>query len=286
MLLDCTYFEELRFELEGDLIFARTASCTDAGHAREISQRPRLRGCRTSHHYGDDVRAAVRPLERPGSSRRARKSSRAWRCSRAPRYVPRRCLRRNEGEPGKRNMDGFQAHLGNRANARRRTSPKPRYAHAGYDGTRRTMMKSPRWTEPALREAARHVHRAASEVAVLRLDVAVTSHGNGQRHRSRRIAAAGSIHGRPLPPLTMRFKERGDAGLCRRRAGESSSCISACPTCAGCRRSRSMLRKPPSNLRASRVRTATAACSVTSPRLWGEVDAKRPGEGDFHELFR
>ena len=41
--------------------------------------------------------------------------------------------RRNEGEPGKRNMDGFQA-IWEHVNGRPLQFPKPRYAQADHDG--------------------------------------------------------------------------------------------------------------------------------------------------------
>ena len=137
--------------------------------------------------------------------------------------------RRNEGEPGKRNLDGYQA-IWEQANGRPLQFPKPRYDkpvmmdQAGYewvplDGSARRV-----------REAARRIHRAALGGRPVPIQRRRDADGIGTRHLSRlsrrrpcrRAAASSADHGVPGARRAGVVHSRaGDRAVALRPAGSA-----------------------------------------------------------------
>jgi hypothetical protein len=116
--------------------------------------------------------------------------------------------RRNEGEPGKRNMDGFQA-IWEQANGRPLQFPKPRYDkpvmmdQAGYEWV-------PVEGQPGVHEKMLGVFtERRSESGVVRLDAGAELNGTG-RGIYLCYRGSGRIGGEALRPLTTVFLERGE----------------------------------------------------------------------------
>jgi len=128
-------FEQFRFQLEGDLNFARDGVMTPGmvGYFPEGTSY----GPQTS-----EATATTFVLQFGGSSGQGYLSRKEVRqgmdALRATGTFDGGVYRRNEGEPGKRNMDGFQA-IWEQANGRPLQFPKPRYDkpvmmdQAGYE---------------------------------------------------------------------------------------------------------------------------------------------------------
>ena len=150
-------FEQFRFQLEGDLNFARDGMMTPGmvGYFPEGTSY----GPQTS-----EATATTFVLQFGGSSGQGYLSRKEVKqgmdALRATGTFDGGVYRRNEGEPGKRNMDGFQA-IWEQANGRPLQFPKPRYDkpvmmdQAGYEWV------AAGGSARRVREAARRVHRAA-----------------------------------------------------------------------------------------------------------------------------
>ena len=133
-------FEQFRFQLEGDLNFARDGVMTPGmvGYFPEGTSY----GPQTS-----EATATTFVLQFGGPSGQGYLSRKEVKqgmdALRATGTFDGGVYRRNEGEPGKRNMDGFQA-IWEQANGRPLQFPKPRYAkpvmmdQAGYEWVPRT----------------------------------------------------------------------------------------------------------------------------------------------------
>ena len=116
-------FEQFRFQLEGDLNFARDG-IDDAGHGRLF---PGGHVLRPADQRGDrDRPSCCSSAARAGKAICRGRSQASMDALRATGTFDGGVYRRNEGEPGKRNMDGFQA-IWEQANGRPLQFPKPRY---------------------------------------------------------------------------------------------------------------------------------------------------------------
>ena len=174
-------FEQFRFQLEGDLNFARDGIMTPGmvGYFPEGTSY----GPQTS-----EGTATTFVLQFGGSSGQGYLSRQEVKqgmdALRSTGTFEGGIYRRNEGEPGKRNMDGFQA-IWEHVNGRPLQFPKPRYDkpvmmdQAGYEWV-------PSADQPGVyREAARRVHRAALRGRHRPGQRRRNADRNGTRHLSR-----------------------------------------------------------------------------------------------------
>ena len=173
-------FEQFRFQLEGDLNFARDGIMTPGmvGYFPEGTSY----GPQTS-----EATATTFVLQFGGSSGQGYLSRKEVKQSmdalRATGTFDGGVYRRNEGEPGKRNMDGFQA-IWEQANGRPLQFPKPRYDkpvmmdQAGYEWV-------PLADQPGVFEKLLGVFtERRSEAGLFRLNAGATLTGHGPRHLS------------------------------------------------------------------------------------------------------
>ena len=198
-------FEQFRFQLEGDLDFARDGKMTPGmlGYFPEgTSYGPQTsKSTATTFvlQFGgssgggylsrQEVNAGMTELRKTGAFEAG-------------------VYRRNEGEPGKRNMDGFQA-IWEHVNGRPLQFPTPRYDkpvmmdQAGYEWV-------PVADQPDAHEKLLGVFtERRSEAGVFRLDAGATLTGAG-RGIYLAYRGAGTVDGKPLRALTTVFLERGE----------------------------------------------------------------------------
>ena len=197
-------FEQFRFQLEGDLDFARDGVMKPGmvGYFPEGTSY----GPQTSEGM-----ATTFVLQFGGSSGQGYMSrqevKQGMEALRKAGSFDGGVYRRNEGEPGKRNMDGFQA-IWEQVNGRPLQFPKARYDkpvmmdQAGYE-----------WVEtdePGVHEKLLGVFtERRSQSSVLKLDAGATLDGAG-RGIYLVIRGTGHVGGDPLRPLTTVFLERGE----------------------------------------------------------------------------
>ena len=210
-------FEQFRFQLEGDLNFARDGVMTPG----MVGYLPGGHVLRPADQRGDrdDLRAAIRRLERPGLSVAQRGQSRAWtRCAQTGTFDG-GVYRRNDGEPGKRNMDGFQA-IWEQANGRAAAISQAALCEAGDDGPGELRMGRRCRISPACaKNCSACSPSGARKPAFSSSTPGATLTGIGARPLSRlcaaadgrRPAAAAADHGVPGAWRT---------GVVRRRAGD------------------------------------------------------------------
>lgn len=198
-------FEQFRFQLEGDLDFARDGVMKPGmvGYFPEGT------------YYGPQTSegtATTFVLQFGGSSGQGYLSRKEVKQSmdalRATGTFDGGVYRRNEGEPGKRNMDGFQA-IWEHANGRPLQFPKARYDkpvmmdQAGYEWV-------PSADHSGLSEKLLGVFtERRSEAGVLRLDGGTTFTGQG-RGVYLAYKGKGTVDGHSLRPLTTISLERGE----------------------------------------------------------------------------
>lgn len=198
-------FEQFRFQLEGDLNFARDGVMKPGmvGYFPEGTSY----GPQTS-----ESTATTFVLQFGGSSGQGYLSRKEVKQSmdalRATGTFDGGIYRRNEGEPGKRNMDGFQA-IWEHANGRPLQFPKARYDkpvmmdQAGYE-----------WVElaenPGVAEKLLGVFtERRSEASIVRLAPGARFTGMG-RGIYVTYRGSGVVDETPLRPLTTVFLERGE----------------------------------------------------------------------------
>lgn len=198
-------FEQFRFQFEGDLNFARDGMMTPGmvGYFPEGTSY----GPQTS-----ESTATTFVLQFGGSSGQGYLSRKEVKdgmdALRATGTFEGGVYRRNEGEPGKRNMDGFQA-IWEQANGRPLQFPKARYDkpvmmdQAGYEWV-------PVEGQPGVHEKMLGVFtERRSEGGVVRLDAGAELNGTG-RGIYLCYRGSGRVGGEPLRALTTVFLERGE----------------------------------------------------------------------------
>jgi hypothetical protein len=198
-------FEQFRFQLEGDLNFARDGIMTPGmvGYFPEGTSY----GPQTS-----EATATTFVLQFGGSSGQGYLSRKEVKQSmdalRATGTFDGGVYRRNEGEPGKRNMDGFQA-IWEQANGRPLQFPKARYDkpvimdQAAYEWV-------PVEGQLGVHEKMLGVFtERRSEAGVVRLDAGAALNGTG-RGIYLAYKGKGAVDGQPLRALTTVFLERGE----------------------------------------------------------------------------
>jgi len=198
-------FEQFRFQLEGDLNFARDGVMTPGmvGYFPEGTSY----GPQTS-----EATATTFVLQFGGSSGQGYLSRKEVKqgmdALRATGTFDGGVYRRNEGEPGKRNMDGFQA-IWEQANGRPLQFPKPRYAMpVMMDQANYEWVASP--DQPGVFEKLLGVFtERRSEAGLFRLNAGATLIGSG-RGIYLAYRGSGRVDGQPLRPLTTVFLERGE----------------------------------------------------------------------------
>jgi hypothetical protein len=198
-------FEQFRFQLEGDLNFARDGVMKPGmvGYFPEGT------------YYGPQTsegEATTFVLQFGGSSGQGYLSrqevNQGMAELRKSGTFEAGVYRRNEGEPGKRNTDGFQA-IWEHVNGRPLQFPKARYDkpvmmdQAGYE-----------WVavadQPGVHEKLLGVFtERRSESSVIRLDAGAMLTGQG-RGIYLAYKGAGKVDGQPLRPLTTVFLECGE----------------------------------------------------------------------------
>jgi hypothetical protein len=198
-------FEQFRFQLEGDLNFARDGVMTPGmvGYFPEGTSY----GPQTS-----EGTATTFVLQFGGSSGQGYLSRKEVKQSmdalRATGTFDGGVYRRNEGEPGKRNMDGFQA-IWEHVNGRPLQFPKPRYDkpvmmdQAGYEWV-------PSADQPGVYEKLLGVfteRRAEARLLKLAPGLALSGKGRGIYFA---WSGTGRIDGQPLRALTTVFLDRGE----------------------------------------------------------------------------
>ena len=198
-------FEQFRFQLEGDLSFARDGIMTPGmvGYFPEgTSYGPQTsEGTATTFvlQFGgssgqgymsrQEVNAGMAELRKTGAFEAG-------------------VYRRNEGEPGKRNMDGFQA-IWEHVNGRPLQFPKARYDkpvmmdQAGYEWV--AVVDQPGVSEKLLGVFTER----RSEAGLLQIDAGSTFTGAG-RGIFLATRGSGTVEGHPLRALTTVFLERGE----------------------------------------------------------------------------
>ena len=198
-------FEQFRFQLEGDLNFARDGIMTPGmlGYFPEGTSY----GPQTS-----ESTAITFVLQFGGSSGQGylsrKEVKQGMEALHATGTFDGGVFRRKAGEPGKRNMDGFQA-IWEHVNGRPLQFPKPRYDkpvmmdQAGYEWV-------PVADQPGVSEKLLGVFtERRSEAGLFKLDPRATLKGTG---RSVYLAyrGQGRVGNEPLRPLTTVFLERGE----------------------------------------------------------------------------
>ena len=197
-------FEQFRFQLEGDLDFARDGVMKPGmvGYFPEGT------------YYGPQTSegtATTFVLQFGGSSGQGYMSRQEVKqgmdALRKTGAFDGGVYRRNEGEPGKRNMDGFQA-IWEQVNGRPLQFPKARYDkpvmmdQAGYE-----------WVEtdqPGVSEKLLGMFtERRSQTSALKLDAGAILNGAG-RGIYLVIRGTGRVGSDPLRPLTTVFLERGE----------------------------------------------------------------------------
>jgi hypothetical protein len=198
-------FEQFRFQLEGDLDFARDGIMSPGmvGYFPEgTSYGPQTsEGTATTFvlQFGGSSGQGYLSRQEVKQGMDALRSSGTFEGG---------VFRRNEGEAGKRNMDGFQA-IWEHVNGRPLQFPKARYDkpvmmdQAGYEWV-------PVADQPGVHEKLLGVFtERRSEAGVLRLDAGATLTGSG-RGIYLAYRGGGTVDGKPLRPLTTVFLERGE----------------------------------------------------------------------------
>jgi hypothetical protein len=198
-------FEQFRFQLEGDLNFARDGVMTPGtvGYFPEGTSY----GPQTS-----ESTATTFVLQFGGSSGQGYLSRKEVKqgmdALREGGTFDGGVFRRNEGEPGKRNMDGFQA-IWEEVNGRPLQFPKPRYDkpvmmdQAGYE-----------WVASAEHRGVYEkllgvFTERRSEAGLVKLDAGATLTAAG-RGIYLCYRGGGQVDGKPLRALTTVFLERGE----------------------------------------------------------------------------
>src|SRR5262249_48705103 len=117
-------------------------------------------------------------------------------------------FRRNDGSPGKRNMDGYEA-IWSHVNGRPLEYPKPRYpAPIMMDGGDFDWVALP--GQPGVREKTLGIFtERRARAGFYRVDAGATLHASG---RGVYVAyrGEGSVNGAPLRPFTTVFLEHGE----------------------------------------------------------------------------
>lgn len=198
-------FEQFRFQLEGDLYFARDGVMKPGmvGYFPEGTSY----GPQTS-----EATATTFVLQFGGSSGQGYLSRKEVKQSmdvlRTTGTFDGGVYRRNEGEPGKRNMDGFQA-IWEHANGQPLQFPKPRYDkpvmmdQAGYE-----WVASP--DQRGVYEKLLGVFtERRSETGMMKLEAGATLNGSG-RGIYLVVRGTGRVGSNSLRPLTTVFLERGE----------------------------------------------------------------------------
>ena len=212
-------FEQFRFQLEGDLNFARDGIMTPGmvGYFPEGTSY----GPQTS-----EGTATTFVLQFGGSSGQGYLSRKEVKqgmdALRTTGTFDGGIYRRNEGEPGKRNMDGFQAiwEHGQRPAA---AIPEAALRQAGDDGPGGLRVgRRRRISRACTRSCSACSPSGAPKRGLFRLDAGATLTGSG-RGVYLAYRGGGRVDGQPLRPLTTVFLERGETASFVGRAGDRAA---------------------------------------------------------------
>jgi len=198
-------FEQFRFQLEGDLNFARDGVMTPGmlGYFPEGASY----GPQTSEATAMTI---VLQFGGPsGSGYLSRKEVNAGMAElRKTGTFEAGVYKRNEGEPGKRNMDGFQA-IWEHVHGRPLQFPKPRYAQPiMMDQAHYEWVDSPEHPGASEKLLGVFTERRA-EASLHRIAPGATLTGTG-RVVYFAWSGAGRVDGQPVRPFTTLFLDRGE----------------------------------------------------------------------------